>query len=106
NRLGWHWWPGYNAIASRADGRLNACVRRATCTVGCAEGAKASVDVTVWPDAIAAGARLITGARVRRITTDSSGLATGAEWVDRHGVEHRQTADLVVLAANGVGSAR
>lgn len=106
NRLGWHWWNGYNAIASRPDGRLNACVRRATCMQGCPEGAKASVDVTVWPDAIAAGARLITGARVRRITTDSSGLATGAEWIDRDGAEHRQSADLVVLAANGVGTAR
>jgi len=106
NRLGWHWWPGYNANVSRADGRLNACVRRATCMQGCPEGAKATVDVTIWPDAIAAGARLVTGARVRRITTDSSGLATGAEWIDRDGAEHHQTADVVVLAANGVGTAR
>lgn len=106
NKLGWHWWPGYNAIASRQHGRLSPCARRGTCMTGCPQGAKASVDITIWPDAIAAGARLITGARVSRITTNSAGLATGAEWIDRDGVTHHQSADLVVLAGNGVGTAR
>ncbi|WP_368680762.1 GMC family oxidoreductase (plasmid) [Rhodococcus opacus] len=106
NKLGWHWWPGYNAIASRTHGRLSPCARRGTCMTGCPQGAKASVDITIWPDAIAAGARLVTGARVSRITTNSAGLATGAEWIDRNGVTHHQSADLVVLAGNGVGTAR
>lgn len=106
NKLGWHWWHGYNAIASQAHGRMNQCARRATCMTGCPEGAKASVDVAVWPDALAAGTKLITGARVSRVTTNERGLATGADWIDRDGVEHHQAADLVVLAGNGVGSAR
>jgi choline dehydrogenase-like flavoprotein len=106
DRLGWHWWPEYNAILSRPyDGR-KACVLRSSCQSGCNEGAKASTDLTHWPKAIAAGARLVTGARVRRIETNERGLATGAMWVDRDGAEHFEPAKVVVLAANAVGSPR
>jgi choline dehydrogenase-like flavoprotein len=105
-RLGWHWWPEPNAILSAAyDGR-NPCVQRGTCMQGCGEGAKASTDLTHWPVAIAHGARLVTGARVRRIETDAAGLATGAAWVDPDGREHFQPASAVVLAANGIGTPR
>lgn len=104
--LGWHWWPGTNAIASRPyDGR-RPCVRRGTCESGCGEGAKASTDRTHWPSAEAHGASLVCGARVREITTDESGLATGARYVDRSGVERWQPAAVVVVAANGVGTPR
>jgi choline dehydrogenase-like flavoprotein len=106
NELGWHWWPGPMAIASQPYGRLAQCARRATCLTGCPEGAKGSFDITVWPDAIAAGARLLTGARVSRITTNERGLATGADWIDRDGNHHHQAADVVVLAANGIGTPR
>ena len=106
NQLGWHWWPEPNAILSAPyDGR-RPCVQRGVCTSGCAEGAKASTDLTHWPKALAAGARLITGARVNRVTTNERGLATGATWIDRDGVEHHQSADVVILAANAVGTAR
>ncbi len=106
NELGWHWWPEPNAILSAPyDGR-HACVQRGVCTSGCAEGAKASTDLTHWPKAIAAGARLVTGARVNRITTNAQGLATGATWIDRDGAEHHQTGDTVILAANAIGTAR
>jgi len=53
------------------------CVQRGTCQQGCGEGAKASTDLTHWPKAIAAGARLVTGARVRRLETNAKGLVTG-----------------------------
>ena len=57
-KLGWHWWPEFNSINSRAyDGR-RPCVQRSTCQSGCNEGAKASTDLTHWPKAIALGARL------------------------------------------------
>lgn len=105
NRLGWHWWPGTHAMPSQDWRRQKACVRRGTCMTGCNEGAKGSMDVTHWPDALAAGARLVTGARVREIT-EHAGLATGALYVDRDGVEHYQAADVVILAANGVGTPR
>ena len=106
NRLGWHWWPGTNAIASRAHGRLAQCERRATCQSGCPSGAKASTDITHWPDALGHGARLVTGARVREIVLDGRGRACGAVYVDRQGAEHLQRAAVVVLAANGVGTPR
>jgi choline dehydrogenase-like flavoprotein len=106
NALGWHWWPGSNAIATRRYGELEACQRRAACMWGCPHRAKGSVDVTHWPRALRLGARLLTGARVLRIETDRTGRATGALWRDRRGVVHSTSADAVVLAANGVGTPR
>ena len=73
---------------------------------GCPKGAKSSTDTTMWPQALAHGAKLVTGARVREITTNGNGLATGAIYVDREGNEQRQEADVVVVAGNGVGTAR
>lgn len=106
NDLGWHWWPEPNAILSAPyDGR-NPCVQRGVCTSGCAEGAKASTDITHWPKAINAGAQLITSARVREITTNKKGLATGAIWVDPDGNEFHQEAKVVILAANAIGTSR
>jgi choline dehydrogenase-like flavoprotein len=105
-RLGWHWWPQSNAILSGSyDGR-HPCVQRGTCGSGCNEGAKASTDLTHWPRVLARGGRVVTGARVRRLVTDTAGLVAGAEWVDRDGREHLQTADVVLCAANAIGSAR
>jgi hypothetical protein len=55
---------------------------------------------------VAAGGRLVTGACVVAIPTDARGLATGAEWVDEEGRAHFQAADVVLLAANGIGTPR
>src|SRR2546421_409845 len=106
NQLGWHWWPGPNAIATRSYGPLSACTQRATCMWGCVEGAKASVDRTHWPQNIRSGVQLITGARVRRLETNARGLVTGALFLDRNGVDHFQKARVTVLAANGIGTPR
>lgn len=106
NQLAWHWWPGPNAIATRAYGPLKPCQQRATCMWGCIEGAKASVDITHWPQLVKRGAQLVTGARVGRLDTNSDGLATGAEYIDRNGQVHFQKAAVTVLAANGIGTPR
>lgn len=106
NRLGWHWWPGSNAIPTRAHGHLAACVRLGVCTKGCPEGAKGVADRAYWIDAVTSGAQLRTGARVREILTDANGLATGALWIDRSGEEHVARARVVILCANGIGTAR
>ncbi len=106
NRLGWHWWPASNAIATRSYRSLKPCKRRATCMWGCVEHAKASVDLTHWPDNVDRGARLMTGARVRQLELDARGLVTGAHYVDREGKDHFQSADVTILAANGIGSPR
>lgn len=104
--LGWHWWPDTNAILSVEAENRHPCVQRASCMHGCPEGAKASTDLTHWPKAISLGAKLITGARARRVVVDGNGLAAGVEWVDRDGADHMQTADVVILAASGVGTPR
>jgi choline dehydrogenase-like flavoprotein len=106
NALGWHWWPGTNAIATHKHKTLEPCARVGTCEWGCPEGAKASFDLIYMPQAMKAGAKLVTGARVRKILTNGSGLATGVEWIDRDGVQHVQSSDVVVLCANGIGTAR
>lgn len=106
NRLGWHWWPSYSAILTRPKGTRAACVNLGPCNTGCAQGAKASVDVTYWPSAIQLGARLKTRCRVREIYTDSKGLARGIIYYDQDGVEHRQEAKLFIVACNGVGTPR
>ena len=105
NKLGWHWWPGYNSIASRADGHLEQCVRAGVCMFGCPHGAKASADIAVLPDALKNGARLITGARVSQITLNEKGLANGARYI-KDGKVHFQPASVVIVGANGIGTPR
>ncbi|WP_326709922.1 GMC family oxidoreductase [Streptomyces sp. NBC_01474] len=106
DKLGWHWWPAPNAIASRKFRNRPACMRYGACESGCPTGAKASTDFTHWRDAIAVGAVLVTGARVRQLTVNGQGLVTGAEYIDREGVVRHQAAGVTVLAANGVGTPR
>lgn len=106
NDLGWHWWPGTNAIPSSAFKHMGQCVRWGVCERGCPAGAKASFDIAYWPHATRAGAQLRTGARVARITLDARGRANGAIWIDRDGGEHAVAANAVILAANGMGTAR
>ena len=82
NELGWHWWPRAERDRHPAVWTPAACVLRATCLRGCADGAKASVDITYWPDAIARGAKLRTGARVKRLIVSAKGLVEGALYID------------------------
>lgn len=107
DRLGWHWWPMPNAILSRSyDGRL-ACNNCGNCQSGCPRGSLNDMSITHWPKAIAAGVELRAHARVARIETGADGRATGAVYVDRMtGTQHFQAADVVIVAANGVGTPR
>ena len=104
--MGWHWWPGSNAIPSEKFGELNPCVRRGVCLTGCPEGAKSTTDRSHWPLAQKAGARLVTEARVKEIETDASGLASALVYVDANGRDRRQRAKVIILCANGVGTPR
>jgi choline dehydrogenase-like flavoprotein len=106
DKMGWHWWPGTNAIPSVPYRGLNACVRRGTCTTGCPEGAKSTPDLTLWPTAVKHGTRIVAGARVREIEVNERGLATGAIYIDEFGREKRQKAKVVILCANAIGTAR
>jgi len=106
NRLGWHWWPAPNAIATRAYKNLRPCTQRATCMWGCIEGAKGSVDRTHWPGNLSLGVELITAARVQRLEVNGRGLVTGASYIDRSGATQFQKARVTILAANGIGTPR
>ena len=106
NTLGWHWWPSDSAIATRAYEGRAPCINLGPCITGCAQGAKASTDVTYWPAAVRRGVRLATRCRVREITLGPDGRAEGVLYYDAQGVLHEQRAEIVVLACNGIGTPR
>jgi len=107
DELGWHWWPADAAINSEpyGEGRLG-CNMCGPCDLGCPRGARSSTEITYWPEAIAAGVDLRTNCRVSEVTVDANGRATGVAYFDEHGVEQHQAGDVVVMAANGIGTAR
>jgi choline dehydrogenase-like flavoprotein len=106
NKLGWHWWPSDSAIATRDYQGRAACINLGPCIVGCAQGAKASTDLTYWPAAQRRGVEIRTHCRVREVTLDENGLADGVVYYDAEGVERKQKAEVVVLACNGIGTPR
>jgi len=106
NSLGWHWWPADAAMATvDYDGRPR-CINLGHCIAGCAQGAKASTDITYWPKAIRGRVELRTRCRVRAITTNAHGMAAGALYYDADGTERFQPAEIVILACNGIGTPR
>ncbi len=106
DKLGWHWWPAEaGVISADYDGRP-ACNNCGLCN-GCPRGSMSLYSQSVWPKALAAGAKLRTHSRVLRIETGRDGRATGAQVRDRiTGEVYFQPAGVVVLAANGVGTPR
>ncbi|MEZ5852038.1 MAG: GMC family oxidoreductase [Hyphomicrobiaceae bacterium] len=106
NTLGWHWWPSDSAMASvDYEGRAR-CINIGQCMSGCAQGAKASTDLTYWQPAIRDRVELRTRCRVSRIATNDDGMASGAWYFDADGVEHFQPAEVVIIACNGIGTPR
>jgi len=91
------------AIASRDyEGRAR-CINLGACVAGCAQGAKASADITYWPLALRAGVELRTRCRVREIVYDkATGHAAGVVYYDPDGIEQYQAAEVVILAGNGI----
>lgn len=107
NKLGWHWWVSDAAINTMDYGNgRGSCNNCGPCDLGCPVRARSSTDLTYWPIALEAGARLITGARVFEVETDKVGRATGVAYFDMEDQARRVRASVVVLAANGVGTAR
>lgn len=94
-RLGWRAAP----LSRNAPGCKGSC----QCVVGCPTGAKQSVQLSVLPDACAAGARIVTGARVHRVLLDRDvpGAPRAAGVLARRadGGELEILAPLVVVAA-------
>jgi choline dehydrogenase-like flavoprotein len=105
-RLGWHWWPSDSAVLSQEYEGRAACINVGSCLSGCAQGAKASTDITYWPAAQRKGVQVRTGCRVREITVRADGMADGVLYYDAEGQLQEQKAEIVVLACNGVGTPR
>ena len=66
----------------------------------------ASTDATYWPKALRNGVDLRTNARVERVNA-KNGKVTGATYIDRlTGERHEVRAQIVVMAANAIGTPR
>jgi len=106
DKLGWYYWAQSQALLSEdADGRT-ACVNRGFCAFGCPSGSLALPSNTYWPQALEAGARLRTHARVREVTVNDKGEATGALYYDADGRLRHAKASVVVICGNGIGTPR
>ena len=107
DKLGWHWWPAERAVVTAPHGGRQPCPQNCeSCHAGCPREAKNSSDVVHWPEAIQNGVVLKTRARVREITVDAEGLASGALYYDADGRLTEQQARIVVVACNGIGTPR
>ncbi len=99
-RLGWPVEPNRR--------NMNRCVGLNNCALGCPTGAKQSMLVTEVPRALAAGAQLVTHARVERVLFQGSracgvrGMLLGDDDRPRH--RFTAQAPLVVLAAGARGT--
>ena len=93
NKLGWHWWPSYSAVAtSKYKNRK--------------KGTRSTVDITYWSKAINNGVELRTNCRVIKITINNSGKIDGVIYKDHNNKEKLQKASLIILACNGIGTPR
>ena len=93
NKLGWHWWPSYSAIATK-----NYNSRK--------KNSRSEVNITYWPKAISNGVKLKANCRVKKITLDSHGKANGVIYFNSKNKEQFQKASLVIVACSGVGTPR
>lgn len=86
-------------------GLRQACVSCGTCHQGCRNTAKASMDTTYLPVAVAYGAEIRADSTVHGIELDSQGRVAAVVY-RRHGVDRRQRCAQLVLAAGGVETPR
>jgi choline dehydrogenase-like flavoprotein len=82
-----------------------ACTNRGFCEAGCSTGAKASMDVTYLPLAMAAGAEIRAGCFATGVERDGAGRITAVVYV-HNGRTERQRCRHVFLAAGAIESPR
>jgi len=107
-RLGWHPFPIPMLRNSVPYGGRPACIHMRWCAgYACPINAKAGTQNTVIPAALATGlCELRTESVVSEIMTDARGQACGVRYFDADGRLQTQPADLVVVAASALESAR
>jgi hypothetical protein len=84
-------------LRRNAPGCRGAC----QCAIGCPNNAKGGVHLNALPQACEAGARIVSGLHVKRVTMEN-GRATGVSARRADGSEVRIAAPLVVVAAGAV----
>lgn len=109
NALGIRTSPAANAALSSPYfipglGWRAACTNRGFCQAGCTVGAKASMDVTFIPLAVAAGAEIRPECFVTRIETRGDQV-TGVVYI-KEGMEHRQRCRALFLCAGAIETPR
>ena len=109
-RLGLQTSPAPNAALSApyhqpGVGMRPACTNRGFCQAGCSVGAKASVDVTFIPAALAAGAEVRPETFVTQIERDAQGRVCAVVY-QQNGHEHRQRTRHVFLCAGSIETPR
>ena len=82
-----------------------ACTNRGFCQAGCSTGAKASMDVTFIPRALAHGGEVRTGCFVTELPLDHSGRIDGVVYI-RDGKRERQRCRHVFLCAGAIETPR
>ena len=100
--------PSDNYINSTTYNERNSCNFCGAVHLGCPRGAKASTDITYWPEAKKYGVKLLTNSRVTKITTSNDGKASGVNYVDlkNNGKEAHISGKNIILACNGIGTPR
>ncbi|MCS5497152.1 GMC family oxidoreductase [Cnuibacter physcomitrellae] len=86
-------------------GTRQACVNCGACHQGCRNTAKASMDTTYLPAAVADGAEIRPGCTVHTIELDARGQVEAVVY-RQDGQDHRQRCRTLVLAAGGVETPR
>ena len=110
DKLGIRTAPASAAVLTRpwsqpAVGERPPCINCGHCHQGCRTGAKASMDVTFLPLAVASGAEIRPGCFVHGIERDAAGRVTGVVY-RRDGVDHRQRCAALFLCAGAVETPR
>src|SRR5205085_6466479 len=105
SEMGLHPFPYPSGITSQAyrdrfGNYRSGCLYCGFCTrYGCEVDAKSSSLTTHLPVALKTGRYEIrSNSRVLRINTNADGLATGVTYIDPHGVEQEQPAEMVLLS--------
>ena len=93
------------AVLSQDRADRQACANCGYCHQGCRSGAKASMDVTYLPAAVANGAEIRPECRVHGLERDAAGRVTAVVYRSG-GVDHRQRCNAVFLCAGAVETPR
>ncbi len=86
-------------------GLRQACVNCGSCHQGCRNAAKASMDTTYLPLAVAHGAEIRPGCRVHGIERDAAGRVNGVVYRHR-GIDRRQRCAALFVCAGGIETPR